>query len=122
MARPIIVETNITIEDLELNLSVGLLDHEKNAPQRILISMDLHLMPDYIQAVDNDNIVDYGAICAELKKWEAEPHIDLLETLAQKAMDIAFQYPAVTATRIHIRKPDIIPEVQTVGVEVFSER
>ena len=122
MANPTPTETKITIKDLELNLSVGLLTHEKNAPQRILISMDLYLKPDYLQTVDEKTIVDYGAICDQLKQWETAPHTDLIETLIQNATTIAFSHNAVTATRIHIRKPDIINQAQAVGVEVFVER
>ena len=115
-------KAKITIEDLELNVHIGLLEQERAAPQRILMSITLHLAANYMQVVDNKNIVDYGAICSELKKWEAEPHIDLLETLAHKATEIALSYSAVTAAHIHIRKPDIIKEARAVGIEVFVER
>ena len=122
VVKPVAAKAKITIEDLALKVCVGLLDKEKNAPQRILISMDLYLTPDYMQTVGNDSIVDYGAICSDLKKWETAPHIDLLETLAQQAAKIALSYNAVTAARIRIRKPDIIKEAKAVGVEVFVER
>lgn len=113
--------TKIIIEDLELYLSVGLHPEERKAPQRILISMDLRLRQDYMQNVTQENMVDYAEICEKLKEWETKPHIDLIETLAQKASDIALSYSAVTSARIHIRKPDIITETKSVGVEVIVE-
>ena len=84
--------------------------------------MDLHLTDDYLENITPDTIVDYGAICEALKKWETEPHTDLLETLTQKATQIVFSYKTVKSARIHIRKPDIIAQAQAVGVEVFVAR
>lgn len=112
----------IKIEALELNLRIGLLPEEQKAAQRVLIDMDLYAPADYLHKADQDAIIDYAVICDEIRTLEKGPHIPLVEDLAADLMKIAFAHGSVTAVRIKILKPDIIPQAKGVGIELFSQR
>jgi len=112
----------IRIEGLALRLRIGLLDRERNAPQRVLIDMDLYVSPDYLQGVDARSILDYGIVCDQILALQAREHVDLLETLVQDLLALAFSYETVTAARVRVKKPDIVEQAQSVGIEVFRSR
>ena len=112
----------IRIEDLRVSLRIGILDAEKTVPQDVLILMDLFVSPDYLENVTPASIVDYGSVTAKIMAWEAKPHVLLLETLAQDLVALAFSYDAVEAVRVTVRKPDIIPQARSVGIEVVCKR
>lgn len=114
--------TAIVIDNLMLALSVGILDHERTAPQNVVISMILKTDAHYIKTATKDTIIDYGAICERLKALENHAHIDLLETLMIKILDIAFSFPSVHDARIKITKPDIIAQAENVGIETVVDR
>lgn len=110
----------IMIDNLSLTLSVGLLDHEREVPQRVIVSM--RLLTDVTYLKNPDTFIDYGAICERLKRLETAPHVELVETLAVTILDIAFEYDAVNKTFLKITKPDIIPDADHVGVEMMISR
>ena len=112
----------IKIEELELMLRVGLLPEEREGPQRVLVSMDLYADPSYLDGVDADSIIDYGAICDALTRWQDRPHVELLETLVQDALELGFGYEAVQAVRVKVGKPEIVPSARNVLVESFCKR
>ena len=53
---------------------------------------------------------------------EKEGHIDLLESIADRIVDCCFADERVHACAVAIRKPDIFPEAQGAGVDVFRTR
>lgn len=112
----------IKIEALALKLRIGLLPEEKQAAQRVLIDLDLYGPADYLQNADPSSIIDYAVICDEIRTLENGPHIALVEDLAADLLKIAFAHQGVTAVRVKILKPDIIPQAGGVGIELFSRR
>ncbi len=103
-------------------MRIGLLPQERAAAQRVLIGMKLYVEADYLSDVDENSIVDYGAICARILEWEKRVHVELIETLAQDLLEIAFSYAAVCAAQVSVQKPDIIGPAKAVGIEVFRDR
>lgn len=114
--------TCLKIERLEVNLRLGVRDKEQNGPQRVFIDVELFTPPDYLQTADELSMVDYEAICEEIKKLERRPQVKLVETLARDVLNIAFSYRDVVAAKVKILKPDVISYTEGVGIEVFSQR
>ena len=75
----------VLINQLILNVSIGIHKHEKIKKQRVSVSLS-------IQATDNlnsvnesiENVVSYEDIIGKLKKIISKGHIELLETLGEK--------------------------------------
>ena len=109
----------VYVQDLDLQLRIGLLDIEKQAPQRVLVSLSLYAAPDYLTS---DGLIDYALVREALVAWQGRPHVELLEALIQEALAIGFDFDAVQAVKVSISKPDIFTDAQQAGLEAYMER
>ena len=66
----------VYVQDLDLQLRIGLLDIEKQAPQRVLVSLSLYAAPDYLTS---DDLIDYALMREALVAWQGRPHVELLK-------------------------------------------
>ncbi len=110
---------SIFVKNMQLHVRIGLLDHEKLAPQRLNVSIELFAAPDYLQS---DEIIDYSILYTHLEAWEHRPHTELLETLLQELIELAFSFPTVITAEIYIEKPDIFEKTQQAGISAKVTR
>lgn len=94
----------IHIEAFTFDVIIGLLDFEREKPQRVII--DLKASYTY-----KDNFIDYAAITLLIQKELKEKRYKLLEDalLGLKHL-LSATYPQINTLSIKITKPDIIPE------------
>lgn len=110
---------HVFVRDLELKALVGVHDHEKIAPQRIIINVDL--MVDESEPVQDDvfrTVVDYERVVIKIKEIIDKGHVNLLETLAERFAARCLDDGRVMSVRIRIEKPDVMPEAASVGIEI----
>lgn len=50
----------------------------------------------------------------------ARGHIQLQETLCDDILTVMLSHPKVMAARVSTQKPDVYPDCESVGVEVFG--
>jgi dihydroneopterin aldolase len=123
MANALGAVRHVFVRDLELKALVGIHDHEKIAPQRIIINVDL--MADESEPVNDDvfrTVVDYERVVKKIKQIIEEGHVNLLETLAERFAERCLEDPRVLSARIRIEKPDVMPEAASVGIEIERVR
>jgi len=123
MANALGAVRHVFVRDLELKALVGIHDHEKIAPQRIIINVDL--MVDESEPVRDDvfsTVVDYERIAKKIKQTIEEGHVNLLESLAERFAARCLEDIRVLSCRIRIEKPDIMPEAASVGIEIERVR
>ncbi|HUW03222.1 MAG TPA: dihydroneopterin aldolase [Acidimicrobiales bacterium] len=111
----------IELKGLRAMAVVGVLDHEKLAPQPVEI--DLALDVDLRSAGATDDLVDtvdYGAITDACMAALTEPAV-LLETAAARLAEVALGDPRVTGVEVAIRKlrPPVAHDLGTAGVRIF---
>ena len=108
----------------EVMVQIGVHDFEKTAPQRLWIDVDLYV-PLAQTTPQNDHIaevVDYDFV-REVVAWRvARGHIGLQETLCDDLVDELMRHPGVQAVRLSTCKPDVYPDCEAVGVEVFRAK
>ena len=97
-------------------------DFEKRGEQRVLINVDLYVplalsTPD---ADELDEVVDYDFIRRTIAARIAQGHIHLQETLCDDVLALMLAHPRVRAARVSTEKPDVYPDCDAVGVEVFG--
>ena len=63
--------------------------------------------------------VDYDFIRARSASASAQGHIHLQETLSDDLARAMLAHPRVRAARVASEKPDVYPDCEAVGVEVF---
>ena len=108
----------------EIPVRIGIHDFELQAPQRMRFDVELYVPYAYSspQADRIDEIVDYDFVRTTIADLAGRGHINLQETLCD-AIARALLVPAqVSAVRVRTSKPDVYPDCEAVGVEVFQLR
>jgi dihydroneopterin aldolase len=110
----------IFLRNFETRASIGVHDFEKQARQRVLVNVDLYLEPD--GEVRDDSIaetVDYDFLRTEIQRLAESGHFHLQETFCERIVAACLARPGVVAVRVSSEKPDVYPDCESVGVEVF---
>jgi 7,8-dihydroneopterin aldolase/epimerase/oxygenase len=114
---------HVFVRDLEVMATLGIYDHEKITPQRIIVNIDLSVKEaDGPMADDISHVVSYEIIVKKVESIIAEGHVNLVETLCEKFAQACLRDQRVVAARVRIEKPDIIPNARSVGVEIERSR
>ncbi len=112
------------LRDYEVWINIGVHDFEKTGEQRVLINVELYvpLALSTPQQDRLDEVVDYDFIRRSIGERVARGHIHLQETLADDVLAAMLAHPKVRAARVSTAKPDVYPDCDAVGVEVFGFR
>jgi 7,8-dihydroneopterin aldolase/epimerase/oxygenase len=110
------------LRDYAVMIDIGVHDFEKVAAQRVLINVELFvpLALSTPQADELDEVVDYDFIRSRVAERVARGHIQLQETLCDDLLAMMLAHPKVRAARVSTAKPDVYPDCDAVGVEVFG--
>ncbi len=103
-------------------INIGVHDFEKKGEQRVLINVDLYIPLSLSTPKDDklDEVVDYDFIRRTIMARVAHGHIHLQETLADDVLALMLAHPRVRAALVSTAKPDVYPDCDAVGVEVFG--
>jgi dihydroneopterin aldolase len=113
---------HVFVRDLELEANIGVHRHEKGKLQPVRINVDLT-----VEELDGElgdklaNVVDYEAVVRGIKEILADGHLNLVETLAEKVAAHCLTDGRVKVARVRIEKLKVLPEAQSVGVEIERE-
>ena len=113
----------ILINDLTLDAFIGIHDFEKKKKQKIAISLALDVN-DNISGIEHkiENFVSYEHIVADIKSILKSGHIDLLETLGEKIVDLCFTDERVMTIKLKLEKLEVFKETRSVGIEIFRKK
>ena len=112
----------IFLRNVELAANIGIHDFEKAAAQRILVNVDLYVLLDATTPSHDKigEVLDYDFVYATIRERVARGHINLQETLCDDVLALMLAHPNVRAARVSTEKPDVYPDCESVGVEVFG--
>jgi dihydroneopterin aldolase len=110
---------HVFIRQLTLMAQIGIHQHERQAAQRIFISINAAVPEALGQTPETlSEVVCYEAISKRIKSLIAKGHVDLVETLAEQiAEDLLASFP-IQRLNVRIEKPDAIEEADAVGIEI----
>ena len=123
LAHPSLMDCRrLFLRDYAVNINIGVHDFEKRGEQRVRINVDLYipLALSTPQADQLDEVVDYDFIRRSVQDRVQRGHIHLQETLADDLLKLMLAHPSVRAARVSTEKPDVYPDCDAVGVEVFG--
>ncbi|APR37246.1 MULTISPECIES: dihydroneopterin aldolase [unclassified Paraburkholderia] len=109
------------LRNYEVFINIGVHDFEKRGEQRVVINVDL-FVPLALSTPLEDKlreVVDYDFMRATIARRVEQGHIHLQETLCDDLVKIMLAHPHVRAARVSTEKPDVYPDCDAVGVEVF---
>ncbi|MET0383928.1 MAG: dihydroneopterin aldolase [Burkholderiaceae bacterium] len=110
------------LRNYEVWINIGVHEFEKKGEQRVLINVDLYvpLAASTPQADQLVEVLDYDFIRSTIAARVAQGHIHLQETLCDDLLARMLANPRVRAARVSTEKPDVYPDCDAVGVEVFG--
>jgi 7,8-dihydroneopterin aldolase/epimerase/oxygenase len=110
---------HVFVRDLEIIALLGVHEHEQRKAQRIIVNIDLSVREGSGDLVDDiKNVVSYEVVVRRVETIVAQGHVHLVETLAERIAEACLADERVSAARVRIEKPDIIPNARSVGVEI----
>jgi FolB domain-containing protein len=115
----------IVVDDLRLDVFIGVHVHEKQARQQVSITLYMFVRDDAVTARSDDlaDHVSYGDVIARVKeRASSRRHTELVETLAEEVADLALVDGRVESVVVDVRKTHIIPEAKGVGVIIRRQR
>jgi dihydroneopterin aldolase len=109
------------LRNYEVMINIGVHDFEKKGEQRVLINVDLYIPLAQSTPKDDqlDEVVDYDFMRETVARRMAQGHVHLQETLCDDVARSMLAHPRVRAVRVSTMKPDVYPDCEGVGVEVF---
>ena len=111
----------IILENYDIPVDIGFHEFEVGNPQRLRITVEVWL--DEAAFVENDAEADawnYDFLRLEIAALVNSLRFNLQETLARGIFDLVAARKGVTAVRVFIRKLDVYPDCESVGVELAS--
>jgi len=123
LAHPALMDCRrLFLRDYEVWINIGVHDFEKRGEQRVLINVDLYipLALSTPTADELNEVVDYDFIRRTVTERVKQGHIHLQETLVDDVLRLMLAHPRVKAARVVSEKPDVYPDCDAVGVEVFA--
>ena len=109
------------LRNYEVLINIGVHDFEKRGEQRVLINVDLYI-PLALSTPKQDNlaeVLDYDFMRETIARRMAQGHVHLQESLCDDVINAMLAHPRVRAVRVSTMKPDVYPDCEGVGVEVF---
>ena len=100
---------------------IGVHDFEKISEQRVLFNVEIFIpllnsTPTHDELAE---VVDYDFIRETIKSCVGKGHIQLQETLCDEIAHLLLKHPKVRAALVSTEKPDVYPDCDSVGVEIF---
>ncbi len=120
---------HVFLRDMVLPAFIGIYPHEKSAPQRIRVNVDLGVAEEPTSASrpaigrdDLSRVVDYEQVAIAVRSTVAAGHVMLVETLAERLAEICLQDDRVMLVRIRVEKLDVFADAASAGVEIERRR
>jgi 7,8-dihydroneopterin aldolase/epimerase/oxygenase len=112
----------VFIRDLVLSMSIGVHPHEKHAPQRVRINVELDVQQGAARLEDDlRNVVCYDELIQAVQKLGSGPHIQLAETMAERILELCLADERVRRASVTVEKLDVYEAAGAVGVTMVRE-
>ena len=105
---------SLSFTGLRFDAALGILDHEKGAPQPIQVDAELSLGPQPLHPRDDDisHVLDYRKVRQIIIDECTAEHVNLLETLIGKLCERLLRLPGVLGVRVKITKLQIFDDCE----------
>lgn len=107
------------VRDLALSARIGVNDGEAENRQRLIVSIDVFVDRAADLLADDINlVVSYDRFIDAARAVAAGPHINLVETVAERIAAACLQEPGVRRVIVRVEKPDAVADAGSVGAEI----
>ena len=116
------VSQTILIEELTVNMSIGILDHEKTKKQNVIIDIALDIQANSDHHDDINGTVSYADVIQEVEQLAQSKHFNLVETITEDIADLCLAKSLSQRVSVSVKKPDIISNTKSVGFMMVKEK
>ena len=123
LSHPVLMDCRrLFLRDYEVRINIGVHDFEKRGEQRVLINVDLYIPLALSTPKEDDleEVVDYDFMRRSIAIRVKQGHVHLQETLCDDVLALMLAHPRVKAAKVSTEKPDVYPDCEAVGCEVFG--
>ena len=117
---------HVFVRGLTVQARLGVYAHEKIQSQRVVINIDLSVRDPHAPAMEGPDelsrVVDYGVVAETARRIACAGHVRLAETLAERIAIAMLDDVRILRARVSVEKPDVLPDVTSVGVVVDRTR
>lgn len=109
----------IFLQDIKLDLIIGIYDWERKVPQTI--QMDLEIALPHSRACESDQVgdtIDYAAVMARIEQTLKEKHFSLVEALAEHVARLIRNEFGAPWVKVTVAKLGMIRGVRRLGVSI----
>jgi FolB domain-containing protein len=113
----------ILIKNLQVTGIIGIYEHERTTPQKMLIN--IVLFTDIHKAAQTDDIancVDYEKVANKVKAHTETSKRLTVEALAEDLAQLCLETPGVPRVNVRVEKTQAILYTDSVGVEIEREK
>lgn len=114
----------IVIRDLVLPCRIGAYARERHGAQQVRFNVTLAVPAAARPGSDAlAEVVSYAGIVDGIRALAAGPHVNLVETLAERVAALCLAAdPRIAAARVRVEKLEVVPDSAGVGVEIVRHR
>ena len=107
-------QQTLTLNGLRFDANLGILAHERNAPQPIRVDAELNLGTQPLAPPDDDilHVLDYRKVRQIIIDECTAEHVNLLESLIGKLARRLLLLPGVRGVRVKIAKLEIFDDCE----------
>lgn len=108
--------SKVFVKDMEIKASIGLLEHERDIPQTLTISVDADInVESYGHVTNVSDTVNYYNFKFMAEEVAATGHITMLEIFADKLAAKCFAEPRIEKVTITLVKPAAMQDTDSSG-------
>ena len=111
----------IFVRDLVLQTRIGVHEHEKAGSQRIRVNLEIATWLDNALHDELRNTLCYDGISQAIRRLAAEGHVKLVETFAQRVLEICLADPRARHATVTVEKLDVYDDTGGVGVTMSAD-
>ena len=114
-----IIGHRIKFNQLTFPVSLGVLPHEREGPQQLMIDLEIELHPDIRDPMEDvSKVLNYDEIRSRIIEIAQSRHFNLLESLARELLSVFENEPKITGVHLSVQKPDVYADAASVGYEL----
>ena len=110
---------HIIIKDICRDMMIGAYEHEKLAPQPVILNIELFVRTN-CEGDRLENAYNYDEVIQAVDSVIERGHIQLQETLVDSIADGLLKNPMVYAVLVKSEKTGAYEQVKSAGVEIFK--
>ncbi len=111
----------IFVKELELQMSIGIYEAEKQTKQRVLVSAFLDIETNSANSDDIKDTVSYEDVVNTIKTLAAARRYNLVESFAEEIAAACLKDKRVATIELEIIKPDIFKDAAGVGIRIIRK-